>query len=387
MTSQTILIIGSGVMGASVAYHLALRGYRNVTVLEREPSSGLGSTGKATGGFRSQFGTEVNVRLSLLARQKLLNFKEELGVDPGYRQCGYLLLTNNESQLKELRAAQQIQHIAGLHEASEVSIDDALKLNPAINPKGLIGGVFCPTDGFIRPLEILRGYTEASKRLGVRFLYGEEVTGFEMGDERKIVAVKTKSGELAADVFINAAGAWAGTLARMADVNLPVVPLRRQVAVTHSFTRLPEDMPMTIFCEDGFHLRVRDGRVLLLMPSDRYPAQPFDFSFASGWVDQVVERARQCIPVLRDAKIDTEQCHAGLYEMSPDKHAILGHSAEVENFYLINGSSGHGVMHAPALGQLLAEILVDGQTTSLDVSALRHKRFRENKLNLVMEFL
>ncbi len=387
MTSQTILIIGSGVMGASVAYHLALRGCRNVTVLERELSLGLGSTGKATGGFRAQFGTEVNVKLSILARQKLLNFREELGVDPGYRQRGYLLLTNNELQLKELRAAQEIQRTAGLREACEVSIDEALKLNPAINPKGLIGGVFCPTDGFIRPLEILRGYTEAAKRLGVRFLHGEEVLGFEMGDGKRIASVRTRSEVFAADVFINAAGAWAGTLARMAGVDLPVVPLRRQVAVTHPFTSLPEDMPMTIFCEDGFHLRVRDGRVLLLMQSDAYPSAPFDFSFATGWVEEVLERARQCIPALRYATIDTEQCHAGLYEMSPDKHSILGRSVEVENFFLINGSSGHGVMHSPALGLLLTEIILDGKASSMDVSALRLERFREGRLNPVMEFL
>jgi sarcosine oxidase subunit beta len=145
-------------------------------------------------------------------------------------------------------------------------------------------------------------------------------------------------------------------VAREAGLDLPVEPLRRQAAVTEPFDALPEDMPMTVFVEDGFHLRVRDGRVLLLLPDEPEATDPFDQSVEDTWVGTVVETARERVPCLEEASIDRAMCWAGLYEMSPDGHALLGRVEEIYNLYLANGSSGHGVMHAPALGQVLAEI-------------------------------
>jgi len=387
MGSADVIIVGAGVMGASAAYHLASRGCSNVLVIERLPEPGLGSTGKATGGFRAQFGTEVNVGLSLLSRKKLLQFKGELGIDPGYRQCGYLFVANNQSQLDTLRTAKEIQRSAGLEEACEVSPSDIAGLNPAIRVDGILGGTYCPTDGFMRPMDVLRGYCEGAKGLGARFLYDVDVTGFDMASSHRIRGIRTTKGTFTADTFVNAAGAWAGELARFAGVKLPVEPVRRQVATLSKPPLLSEDMPMTIFVEDGFHLRVRVGKVLLLLGSDRYRAVPFDSSFEPAWLDDVVRRAHECVACLKEATVDLSECWAGLYEMSPDKHAILGRSTEVENFYLINGSSGHGVMHSPALGQLLAEEILDGRARSLDVHALRPSRFAEGKPNPLMEFL
>jgi sarcosine oxidase subunit beta len=140
-------------------------------------------------------------------------------------------------------------------------------------------------------------------------------------------------------------------------------------------------MPMTIDVEDGFHLRVRDGRVLLLWPADTTGAQPYDTAFDASWLDGLLSRARHRVPCLRGAAIDREACWAGLYEMSPDKHAILGPAPNLDGFYLVNGSSGHGVMHSPALGHLLAEILLDGAARTLDVHALRPTRFAEGQPN------
>jgi sarcosine oxidase subunit beta len=193
--------------------------------------------------------------------------------------------------------------------------------------------------------------------------------------------VRTSDGAVIGGSVVNAAGAWAGLVARGAGVVLPVEPLRRQVAVTHSFELLPEDMPMTIFVEDGFHLRVRDGRVPLLWPDEPDVADPFDQSVEDTWLASVVEMARSRVPSLSRASIDRERCWAGLYEMSPDGHAILGRAADPDNLYLVNGSSGHGVMHAPALGQLLAEVVVDGATHTLEAHALRPSRFAEGQAN------
>jgi sarcosine oxidase subunit beta len=387
MRSAEVVIVGSGVVGASVAYHLAARGCREVLVLERGRRPGEGSTGRATGGFRAQFGTPVNVRLSLLSREKLLRFRDETGVDPGFRQCGYLFIAGNERELDALRATQAVQHECGLSEARRVAAGDIRQLNPHVETGEVSGGVFCPTDGFIRPLEILRGYTEAAARLGARFEYGVAHEGFRLSPSGRIEAVRTSEGEVAAGRVVNAAGAWAAEVARRAGVEIPVWPLRRQVAVTQPCDLLPEDMPMTIFVGDGFHLRVRDGRVLLLWPDEPRVADSFDTSVEDAWVCEVMRRAHARVPCLERAVIDRASCWAGLYEMSPDKHALLGLAPGAENFYLANGSSGHGVMHSPALGQLLAEIVLDGEAKTLDAHALRPTRFDEGEPNAAPEFL
>ncbi len=386
MTSASAAVVGGGVIGASVAYHLAARGWRDVVVLDRAETPGAGSTGAATGGFRAQFATAINVRLSLLSREKLLRFGEEIGADPGYVPAGYLWLAQSEAEMAAMRAALAIQHAEGLHEAVEMGADQIGRLNPAVRLDEVVGGTFCSTDGFLRPLQILDGYLNAARRLGVRVEWGVEVTGFVRGPDGRIDSVETSRGPIAVEAVVNAAGAWAASVAVRAGVGLPVTPLRRQIAVTAPTDLLPERMPMTIFVGDGFHLRVRDGRVLLLWPTPGVPGHPFDTSVDPDWVEAVVAKAHARVPVLRDATIDFGACRAGLYEISPDKHAILGPAPECANFYLVNGSSGHGVMHAPALGQLLAEIMTEGATT-LDVAALRPSRFAEGQANPVSEVL
>jgi sarcosine oxidase, subunit beta len=372
-----VVVVGGGVVGASVAHHLAERGCRDVLVLDAAAGPGAGSTGRATGGFRAQFGSEVNVRLSLLSREKLLRFADETGVDPGYRPVGYLFLAADAAQREVLLGAQAVQHAAGLAEARPVDADEVRALNPGV-ADGHDGGVFCPTDGYVRPLEILRGYARSAERLGARFAYGTACAGLRRHGAR-VTAVRTDRGEIAAGAVVNAAGAWAAHVASLAGVSIPVTPLRRQVALTRPTDVLPAEMPMTIFCGDGFHLRVRDGRVLLLWPDTPASSDPFDARVDDAWIAEVVRRAHRRLPCLREVGIDRAGCWAGLYEMSPDGHALLGAAPGMENLFLANGHSGHGVMHAPAVGQLLAEMILDGRATALDVHALRPGRFAEGE--------
>ena len=383
MTAASVAVVGGGVMGASAAYHLALRGVRDVALLDRSAGPGLGSTGAATGGFRAQFDTPINVRLSLLARVKLRRFEEEVGSDPGYAPAGYLWLAQSDAERDALARAHRIQHAEGLVEAALIGPDEIARLSPAVRLDGVIGGAFCPTDGFIRPRKVLEGYLAAAERLGVRVDWGVEVTGFGRGKDGRITDVETPRGRIPAGAVVNAAGAWAAPVAAYAEVALPVAPLRRQVAATTVSDLLPESTPMTIFMSDGFHFRVRDGRVLLLLPTPGIAGRPFDAALDPAWVEAAARVARGRVPVLRRASIDLAACWAGLYEMTPDKHAILGPAADCPNLYLINGSSGHGVMHAPALGQLLAEIIIDGAASTLDASALRPSRFDEGAPNPV----
>jgi len=372
--TATVAIVGGGVVGASIAYHLAARGVRDVVVLDRAAQPGAGSTGRATGGFRVQFAAATEVRLSLLARDKLRAFHDETGGDCGYVPAGYLWIAQDEVQLDALRAALVVQRANGVGDAREVDAEAIATLNPHLRRDGIRGGTYCPSDGFIRPLQILDGYRRAAERLGVRFIWDAEVIAFDRGRDGSIATVRTARAAFATGAVVNAAGAWAAAVAALAGVELPVSPLRRHVAVTAPTDVLPADMPMTIYPGDGFHLRVRDGRVLLLLPALR-GANSFDLSVEPAWIDDVTRVARERVPALTPVEIDRDACWAGLYEMSPDGRAILGASGDAPNLYFANGSSGHGVMHAPALGQLLAEIIVDGSASSLDVAALRPDRF------------
>ena len=328
-----IAIIGAGVVGASIAYHLARRGC-DVVVVDRAADFGAGSTAKATGGYRAQFDTETNVRLSLLSREKFRTFAEETGVDPGYAPCGYLFLACNDEELRALEAAQRVQHACGLTEARMIDAREAREINPNIGDDSIIGGAFCPTDGFIKPMKILRGYAEAAQRLGVRFM-------FNASEE-----------DVDARIVINAKGAWCGP---------PVMPVRRNVVATVPTNVLDESMPMTIWAGDWYHVRVRDGRVLLVWPDD----PPYEH-----WLAWVLRLTHERFPCLSSVAID--ECWTGFYEMTPDGRALVGFARE--NLVLATGCSGHGVMHAPAIGEVVAEMIVDG-TTALDVSALSPDRF------------
>ncbi len=383
-----IVVVGAGVVGASVAYHLAARGAGSIVVVDRENAPGLGSTGRATGGYRAQYSTEINVRLSLLAREELRRFVKLTGVDPGYRTVGYLWIATSRDELEDLHRAHAVQHAAGLDEATLLKAEDVCQTNPFVWRNGILGGAFCPTDGFIRPLEILRGYVEAAKRLGASFVSNTNVVGFERSANGRIHTLHTTgAGAIEVGAVVDAAGAWSRSIAKLAGVDLPVVPLRRQVALTEPCARLPDNMPLTIFMNDGFHLRVRDGRVMLLWPTPGRANDAFCTEVDPEWLEQVQSMAAQRFPCLADIRIDPALSWAGLYEMSPDKHAILGPAPDCPNLYLVNGSSGHGVMHSPALGKLLAEIIMDGKAHSLDTFALRPIRFVEGKPNEVSERL
>ena len=378
---MNVVILGGGVMGASVAWHLARRGCRSVTVIDRGAEPGTGSTGRATGGFRAQYGTAINVQLSLLARRLLLRFEDETGVSPGYEPAGYLWLASSRAELDALAEARRVQHAEGLREAVEVSVDDVRRLNPAVETSGLVGGAFCPTDGFIKPLQILSGYISGAARHGVRFEWGAEIVGLDRLPDGRISAVRSRTNVWRADSVVNACGAWAGSVGDRAGLHVPVTPLRRQILPTVPTQALPAAMPMTIFVDDGFHCRVRDGRVLLLRPSAGDAADPFATSVDSAWMEDVTRIARRRLPCLSEVAVDRAAAWAGLYEMSPDRHALLGPHPECANLFLMNGSSGHGVMHAPALGLLLAEMMTEGRAVSLDVTPLAPDRFARGAAN------
>lgn len=357
MPSADVLIIGGGVIGASIAFQLGLKGQKRVVVLDRSAQPGLGSTGAATGGFRVQFSSEVNVRLSLASLEILKSFQDLTGVDPRYIPAGYLFLASNDQEMSSLRRAMDVQRAVGATRTRQVSVDEARDLNPVANLDGIVGGSFSPVDRFTTPLNILKGFREAATRLGAEFRYGVELHGLRH-ENGKVISAQTSEGEYTAEVVVNAAGAWAGKVARMAGYDLPVRPVPRHVAVTQPCEQLSNEMPMTVWASDGFHVRVRNGRPLLIWTTKDQPESSFDTSVDRQWLRQVYVRALLSFPSLGSSPLDVDSSWAGLYEMSPDKTAMVGLAPGFDNFYLANGSSGHGVMHSPAIGQLVASAVI-----------------------------
>ncbi|MCU0650026.1 MAG: FAD-binding oxidoreductase [Gemmatimonadaceae bacterium] len=380
------LVIGGGIIGASVAWHLAKRGLRDVVILDAASGPGAGSTGRATGGFRAQFSTSVNVRLSLLARAKLARFADEVGADPRARSVGYLFLAHDVAAMAAFRAARAVQHAEGLLEARELTVDEAAGVNPHVSLDGVVGAAWCPTDGTLRPLEILRGYLTDAIRLGVRVTWGERVRAFDRGADGRIISVHTDHETWAVDHVVNATGPWAARVAALAGFTLPVHAARRQIAVTAPLRTLTDDFPMTIWTRDAFHLRVRDGRALLNWPIDS-DSDGDELSVDPSWVDSVWAKARARVPELASSRLDEGAHWAGFYEMSPDKTVILGATPGSPNLVLANGSSGHGVMHSPILGELVAEQILDGRIRTIDARPLRPERFAERDLNPVSDLL
>jgi sarcosine oxidase subunit beta len=373
------IIIGGGVVGASIAYHLTERGAKNVLVLERENGLGLGSTCKATGGARAQFGTEINVHLSLYSLDFFERFNELTGGDCGYEPRGYLFLAADDSQLEFLRRSIDLQRSVGYNAVSTVDTAAIRQIVPGLNCEDIVGGSFGPRDGFIDPLGILNGFAMKARENGATVEPAKEVLSIKVR-AGKAEGVVTHNETIECENVVLCAGAWARPLAKTAGVDLPVEPLKRQIVWAKAQNRLPASLPMVIDLSNGFHFRPAKGSgedVLFAYPDpDERPGANTDFD--NEFIGKVYEKARHRAPFLCETNVVREKCRAGLYENSPDHHAILG-KCGVGGLYLANGFSGHGVMHSPATGRALAEIILDGEATFLDVSCLSLSRFAEGR--------
>ena len=345
-----IVIIGGGVVGASVAYHLAERGAKDVLILEREPQQGRGSTGKATGGIRAQFGTDINIRLSLYSIEFFKNWE----FNSGYEPRGYLFFATTEEQMDYLRRNVELQKELGVAGVEMVDCDTVGKIVPGMSCDDILGGSFGRQDGFIDPLAVMDGFTAGAVRRGASIRLGENVRSINV-KAGKVRSVSTDQGEIGCESAVLCSGAWAADLARTAGINLPVEPMRRQIVWARTKTELPQNLPMVIDLGTGFHFRPAKNsttEVLFAYPDpDERPS--CDTNFDDTFTGKVYERARQRAAFLYETEVVREKCRAGLYENSPDHHAILGGSG-VEGLYLANGFSGHGVMHSPATGRALA---------------------------------
>ncbi len=354
-------------------------------ILEREAEQGRGSTGAATGGVRAQFETEINIRMSLYS----LDFFRGWKFDCEYEPKGYLFFATTDGQMDYLRRNVEVQRRLGVRDVEIVDVDAVSRIVPGMNCDDIKGGSFGRHDGFINPLAVMRGFTEGALRGGARIECGVDVTGFRVEGGR-VRGVETSDGLIECDAAVLCTGARAAELARTAQIDLPVEPQRRQIVWARTREALPADMPMVIDIGTGFHFRpARDFRekppeggtlnqILFAYPDPGEPSS-VKTEFEDSFIDKVYERAKCRAEFLFEAECVRERCRAGLYENTPDHHAILG-GCEVEGLYFANGFSGHGVMHSPATGRALSEIIMDGEASFLDVSCLALSRFESGEL-------
>jgi len=381
-----VVIIGSGIVGSSIAYHLAEQGCTNVLVVEREAHQGKGSTGKSMGGVRAQFSTPVNIQMSRYSIDFFSHFDDVVGYPADYRAHGYLFCATTERHLEYLKANRERQIALGVTNVELVSAADVARFVPQLRVDDILGGTYCPTDGFVDPHSVMMGFMLKARERGVRLWLDTTVTGIEVDrtdvsaeNNGRVTGVHTSRGFVSSPVVVNAAGPWAAQVAGMAGVALPVEPLRRQLVPTEPFNQLPKRFPMVIDMSTGFHFR-REGAGILLAWNDPHETPGFKTDFDPTFVEKILTRAADRVPCLADASVNPRRAWAGLYEMTPDHHAIIGEAQDVKGLFFTNGFSGHGVMHSPASGKITADLILHGRSELIDTSLLGVERFAEGRL-------
>ena len=347
-------------------------------VLEREAHQGKGSTGKSMGGVRAQFTTPVNILMSKYSIDFFSKFDEVVGHPADYRAHGYLFCATNEKHLAYLKTNRELQNTLGVTNVEWVEAKDIAQMVPQLRVDDILGGTFCPTDGFVDPHSVMMGFMLNAREKGVRLWLDTSVTGIDVENDR-ITAVKTSRGVIATHVVVNAAGAWAAQIAEMAGADLPVEPLRRQLVPTEPFDQLPQRFPMVIDMSTGFHFR-REGKGILLAWNDPKETPGFKTEFDETFVEKILTHAASRVPVLAEAGVNPRRAWAGLYEMTPDHHAIIGPASNVAGLFFVNGFSGHGVMHSPASGSIAADLVLHGASKLMDATPLGVDRFRTGQL-------
>lgn len=372
--TASIVIIGGGVMGASTAYHLAARGVKDIVLLDREEFFGLGATGRCAGGVRYQFATEVNIRLSLESLPMLESFKDELDQEVDFRHCGYLFLLNNEKDVSAFERNVELQNSLGV-ETEWLSGDEVRKRLPQMRLDDVLKATVNQREGLCDPNSVVMGYITAATRLGVDAHTGVEALGISR-EGGALTGIDTSEGSICTELVINAAGPWAGQLGEMAGLDVPISPIRRQMLTTTALPGIPADFPFVIdFAESLYFHREGDG--LLTGMSNPNQAAGFDQNVDPDWELINLEQATIRLPLLEKAGLASHW--AGLYEVTPDAHPIFG-ATDLKGFFMVAGFSGHGFMHGPIAGKLMAEIILDGQASTVDVSMLDLARFSEGRL-------
>ena len=373
-----VLIVGAGIMGVSTAYHLAQRRAGRVVVVERDGVC-TGSTALASGGIRHQYANRIGIELTRHSIETFERFEAEFGVDPRFRQHGYLILVTTEAELAQAEGNVDLQRSLGVA-VDLLSAEETRRRFPYLHTDDLRGATYSPRDGYADPYLVTTAMAARARDLGVEIRTGSEVTGVRRRGGR-VEGVMTSAGALDAPAVVLATGAWTGAVGALAGIDVPVRPLRRSKFITapFPFEKIPEATPFVIDPHQGISLR-REGAGLLLGIGRRDDAPSFltepDWSLREPLIERTVHRA----PALAEAAL--MRGWAGLYEMTPDQTGIVSAVDGVEGLYVIAGFSGHGFMHGPIAGRLMAELILDGRAATVDIAPLALDRFARGETTL-----
>jgi sarcosine oxidase subunit beta len=365
--SAAVVIIGGGVIGTSAAFHLAEAGVE-VVLIERG-QLGSGSTCRAAGGVRTQFSDVLNIEIAKRSMAAFRDFARRPGWEIDLKEVGYLFVLNRVADVAAFEASVALQNERGL-DSRMLSPNQARELCPLLDGDDMLAAAFSPGDGYATPEGVVQGYAYGARSYGAHIRTGCEVLDVSVAGG-EITEVVTSDGVIATTVVICAAGPWSRRCGAMVDVELPVMPLRRQILFTDRIDGLPGDLPMTIDFESSFYFH-REGPGLLMGMSDTSEKPGFSVETTEDWIPALMEAVRRRAPRIADAGI--RGGWAGLYEMTPDHNAIIGEAAGVSRFLYATGFSGHGFLQGPAVGEILRDMVL-GRPTVVDVAPLSVERF------------
>lgn len=391
------VIIGGGIIGCSIAFNLAKLGAKNVVLLEKEKMTGMGSTAKCSGGIRQQFISPANILLSIESIKIFKNWQDEFPYPVQYaldfRQAGYLFLLHSKSQIENFQKQMALQKKLGVVTVGFVDTHEISTALPYLNISGIVAGVFCASDGVADPASCCAEYEKQAKMMGVQFLTDVKVSdiGANGTTRRKIEVVFTNKGSMLTPCVINAAGPHAAQIGKMLNIEIPIICHRHQTIATPPIKWMKKNDPFVIDYDDyagqefyfrpeagnentGYQLLLgghEDGKIQIADP-DKYK-EKIDQDFILYLADRAMNRFKEG----ENIQILTKSGIAGLYESTPDALPILGKTEEVEGFILANGFSGHGFMHSPIIGKIIAEIALFGHS-SFDITGLGLDNFKTN---------
>ena len=375
-----VVIIGGGVMGVSIAFHLAEAGVTDVLLLEAG-ALGSGSTCKAAGGVRAQFSDRVNIELGARSLRAFESFGARPGGEIDFHQVGYLFLLDDPETVAAFEGNVALQNELGVP-SRLIEPRQAATLSPLISTDGLLAAAFSAEDGHCTPEAVVLGYASAARALGARLRTGTAVTGIDSAGNDAFV-VHTAEQAIRTGTVICAAGAWSAQIGDWAGTHLPVTPLRRQIVVTEPVEGLPPGLPMTIDFSTTLYFH-REGPGLLVGMSDPEEQPGFKLGQSDNWLPRLSEAIARRAPRLADYGIASGW--ACLYEDTPDHNALIGETAPAGRFLYATGFSGHGFLMAPAVGEVIRDLYL-GRTPPVDVSPLDAGRFAANsaryELNIV----
>ncbi|MCX7702499.1 MAG: FAD-binding oxidoreductase [Planctomycetota bacterium] len=371
--SCDILIIGGGVVGCSVAFHLTQFGRTDVLVVERDFLAS-GATGRCGGGIRAQWSTEGNIKLAQHSIKEFENFKEITGAEIQFRQGGYLLPAYTQEMVEQFKQNVSLQNKHGVP-SRLISPEEVAEIVPLMNRSEILAATFCPTDGVANPFLVTDGYANAARRKGARFLLRRSVVGFRTSGSRVQTAILDDGTEIDCSLVLNAAGAWAGEVTKLLGTEIPVTPYRHQILVTEPLEIIHRPMVIDLYHNIYFSQSEEGGFITGQTDEDEKPS----FNMMNSW-RFVVEISRKLLyhyPCLR--KVNVLRQWAGLYAVTPDAQPILGRVNEYENFFCATGWSGHGFMISPAVGKIMAELFVFGRPKTLSIEEYSIERFKKGE--------